>query len=297
MMRLEAKPLTESWHLWLKKQSKAFLHATSRKPKISVVLIGSDPASLIYTQSKTKKAAELGFDGDLIRFPANADPHEVFLCIENLNQDPLVDGILIQRPLPPQFSEADVLLWVDPQKDVDAFHPENVGKLSLGLDCLKPCTPSGCMVLLDHYGVSLTGKTVGVVGRSSIVGKPMAQLALSQDATVILMHSRTRDLPARLNECDVIVSAVGKPGLIRSSWLRAGSVVVDVGINRLSDGRIVGDVTYDSPESHLSGATPVPGGVGPMTITLLLTNTLISAQFREKLRSTLDTPIRSVIDP
>lgn len=280
---------------FLQKEGETFFKNTGRKPKVVVVYVGDDPASAIYTGSKVKKAQAIGFVSELLRFPKNADPHEVFMSIESLNADPSVDGILIQRPLPPQFQEAALVSWIDPSKDVDAFHPENVGKLYLGLPGLKPCTPCGSLALLDAFGFSVKGLTVGVIGRSAIVGKPLAALCVQQDATVVQMHSKTRDLRELAAQCDVVFSAVGKPGLLKTSSLKKGAIAVDIGIHRLPDGKITGDIEHDAPDTHLQALTPVPGGVGPMTITLLLTNTLLSAQSSAKLARSLDTPIRAMV--
>jgi len=202
--------------------------------------------------------------------------------VEKLNQDPTVDGILIQRPLPSTYREEDILLWVTPEKDVDAFHPETVGRLSLGLSTFLPCTPAGCLKLLDFYGYDLSGKIACVVGRSTIVGKPLAALLLARNATVLHCHSKTPDLASITRQADFLFVAVGKPGLIGKNHVKSGAVVVDVGIGKDANGKTVGDVDSAAIENLAAALTPVPGGIGPMTILGLLENTLESAKKRAK---------------
>jgi methylenetetrahydrofolate dehydrogenase (NADP+)/methenyltetrahydrofolate cyclohydrolase len=245
-----------------------------------VVLVGDDPASVVYTRNKEKQAREVGIRGDLIRLPASTTEEELLAVIARLSADDAVDGILVQLPLPPQIDEHAVLDAIDPRKDVDGFHPMNVGLLSSGRPALVPCTPSGCMRLLRDAGVDLAGKRAVVVGRSNIVGKPMAALLLAANATVTMAHSRTRDLAAVCREADVLVVAVGRAELVRGDWVKPGAVVIDVGMNRREDGTLVGDVAYAEAAERASWITPVPGGVGPMTIACLLANTVRAAEAR-----------------
>jgi methylenetetrahydrofolate dehydrogenase (NADP+)/methenyltetrahydrofolate cyclohydrolase len=251
-----------------------------RAPGLDVVLVGEDPASVVYTRNKEKAAAEVGMRGRLHRLPATATEGEVLELVRSLSADPEVDGILVQLPLPKHVSEEKVLLAIDPAKDVDGFHPYNVGLLALGKASLVPCTPRGCMRLLREAGVALAGARAVVVGRSHIVGKPVAQLLLAEHATVTIAHSRTRELEAVCREADVLVAAVGRPGLVGREHVKPGAVVIDVGINRTADGKLVGDVDFAAASEQASWITPVPGGVGPMTIACLLENTLVAARAR-----------------
>jgi methylenetetrahydrofolate dehydrogenase (NADP+)/methenyltetrahydrofolate cyclohydrolase len=245
-----------------------------------VVLVGEDPASVIYTRRKGEAAAKVGMEHDTIKLPVTATPQEVKAVIDRLNADRAVDGILIQRPLPKGFKEEEVLYWVAPEKDVDAFHPIDTGRLVLGLPAFAPCTPAGVMELLKHYQINPSGKIACIIGRSSIVGKPMAALLLQANATVLQCHSKTPDLAAMSRQADIVVAAIGKAEAIRAEHIREGAVVIDVGINRLESGKIVGDVAYEEVCKKASAITPVPGGVGPMTIAILLQNTVWAAEQR-----------------
>lgn len=280
MITLSSKPVVEKVHAQVRERALAVSRKLGRKPKLAVVLVGEDPASVIYTTNKGKAAVAVGMDHDTVKLPASSTPAQVKAAVDRLNNDPTVDGILIQRPLPKGFREEDVVYWVHPAKDVDAFHPETTGRLSLGLPCFKPCTPGGVMTLLSHYGLSPAGKVACVIGRSSIVGKPMAALLLQADATVIQAHSKTPDLKALARQSDLLVVAAGKPGLIGKDYVREGAIVVDVGIHRNAEGKVVGDVLFDQVALRASAITPVPGGVGPMTIATLLENTVWSAEAR-----------------
>ncbi len=277
MKRLAALPYREKRIEELRTEVAGCTARLGRAPKLRVVMVGDHPASALYVANKEKLALEIGMDAKTVKFPSNVTPDEVAMAIRKLNEDPTVDGILIQRPLPKNFREEDVLLWVSPEKDVDAFHPETVGRMALGLPGFLPCTPAGCLKLLDFYGYSLAGKVTCVVGRSSIVGKPLAQLLIQRDATVIHCHSHTVDLPSLTRQADFLFVAVGKPGLIRAEHLKPGAVVIDVGIGKNAEGKTVGDVDFESAASVASAITPVPGGIGPMTILGLLENTLESA--------------------
>ena len=256
----------------------AFAAEHGRPPGLAVVLVGEDPASVVYTRNKEKAAKEAGIAGTLLRLPAETSEAELLRVIRGLNDDRAVDGILVQLPLPKTIRETAVLDAIDPRKDVDGFHPVNVGYLVSGRPALAPCTPMGCMRLLREAGVALAGARAVVVGRSNIVGKPMAHLLLAENATVTIAHSKTRDLGARCREADVLIAAVGRAELVRGDWIKEGAVVIDVGINRTADGKLVGDVAFSEVIARASWATPVPGGVGPMTIACLLGNTLRAAR-------------------
>jgi methylenetetrahydrofolate dehydrogenase (NADP+)/methenyltetrahydrofolate cyclohydrolase len=252
----------------------------SFKPGLRVVRVGDDPASGVYVRNKDRAAAEAGFDSATIHLPENT-PEAVLLAeIARLNAEPAVDGILVQLPLPAHIRAEAAIAAVDPAKDVDGFHPLNAGRLAAGEPGLVPCTPRGVMHLLRESGVMLAGARALVLGRSQIVGRPMAQLLLSADCTVTIAHSRTRDLPAECRRAEILVAAAGRPEMVRGDWIAPGAVVIDVGINRLPDGRLVGDVAYAEALGHAGAITPVPGGVGPMTIACLLENTLQAALAR-----------------
>lgn len=284
---LDGKKLAEEVRAEVKKGVDAFIAKHGRAPGLSVILVGEDPASQVYTRNKEKMAKEVGMNGALHRLPAETTESELLAWIDKLNRDDAVDGILVQLPLPKQIDSEKVLDAVDPGKDVDGFHPVNVGKLASGRASLVACTPRGCMKLIELSGVKLEGARAVVVGRSNIVGKPVAQLLLAKNATVTIAHSRTRDLPAVCREADVLVAAVGKAEMIRGDFVKPGAVVIDVGINRVDapelgagKTRLVGDVAYAEAEKVAGAITPVPGGVGPLTIACLLENTLIAATAR-----------------
>lgn len=250
------------------------------RPCLAVVLVGDDPGSQVYVRSKERRAAEVGIDARDHRLPATTTTDELLALVAALNADPEVDGILVQLPLPPQCDTQRILLAVDPCKDVDGFHPDNLGRLMLGQPRFVACTPQGCMLLLADAGVALAGLRALVIGRSAIVGKPMVQLLVQADATVTAAHSRTRDLADEVARADVVVAAIGRPELIRGAWIKPGALVIDVGMNRLADGRLVGDVEFAAAEARAGAITPVPGGVGPMTIACLLNNVVIAAERR-----------------
>ena len=250
-------------------------------PGLAVVLVGDDPASQVYVGSKTKQAAAAGLKHFDHRLPATASTSELIALVEQLNARTDVHGILVQLPLPAGVDSAAVLAAIDPAKDVDGFHAVNAGRLALGQDATVPCTPLGCLILIREVTKELAGKRAVVVGRSNIVGKPMAQLLLQNDCTVTIAHSRTRDLPQLCREAEILVAAIGRPKAIAGDWIRPGAVVIDVGINRVAgpDGKnkLVGDVDFEAALSHAGAITPVPGGVGPMTIACLLMNTVNAA--------------------
>ena len=251
-------------------------------PGLAVVLIGEDPASSVYVRTKDRAARQAGIDARTIRLPAETSQAELLARIQELNDDPAIDGILVQLPLPrhPGLQAIDqqaVLQAIDPAKDVDGFHPVNVGHLADGRPSLVPCTPLGVMKLLHANGIPISGARALVLGRSSIVGRPMASLLLAADATVTIAHSRTRDLPAECRRADIVVAAIGKPEMVQGDWIKPQATIIDVGINRLPDGRLVGDVAFEACAAVADAITPVPGGVGPMTVACLLENTLTAA--------------------
>ena len=247
------------------------------QPGLVVVLVGDDPASAVYVRNKDRAAAEAGLHARTIRLPASTGQAELLDVIGRLNADDAVDGILVQLPLPPEREPRAVIEAIDPAKDVDGFHPLNVGRLQDGLDVLAPCTPTGVMRLLSAAEVPTRGARALVLGRSAIVGKPMAALLLAADATVTIAHSRTADLAGECRRADIVVAAVGRPEMVRGGWVQPGATVIDVGINRGADGKLVGDCAYAECAAVAGAITPVPGGVGPMTIACLLENTLTAA--------------------
>ncbi|MCA3420583.1 MAG: bifunctional methylenetetrahydrofolate dehydrogenase/methenyltetrahydrofolate cyclohydrolase FolD [Roseomonas sp.] len=252
----------------------------SFKPGLRVVRVGDDPASGVYVRNKDRAAAEAGFDSATLHLPESISEAALLAEIARLNADPAVDGILVQLPLPGHIRAEAAIAAVDPAKDVDGFHPLNAGRLAAGEPGLVPCTPRGVMHLLAESGVALRGARALVLGRSQIVGRPMAQLLLGADCTVTIAHSRTRDLPAECRRAEILVAAAGRAEMVRGDWIAPGAVVIDVGINRLPDGKLVGDVAYAEALGHAGAITPVPGGVGPMTIACLLENTLEAALAR-----------------
>jgi methylenetetrahydrofolate dehydrogenase (NADP+)/methenyltetrahydrofolate cyclohydrolase len=257
-----------------------FREATGRAPGLAVVLVGDDPASGVYVRSKGKATREAGMESFEHLLPASTEQDELVALIDRLNADPAVDGILVQLPLPPQIDERVVITRVSPDKDVDGFHPVNAGRLAIGLHGFVPCTPLGCLKLLKDELGDLAGKEAVVIGRSNIVGKPMALLLLRVSCTVTVAHSRTHDLPAVVRRADIVVAAVGRPQMVKGDWLKPGATVIDVGINR-TDAGLVGDVDSTSAAEVARAITPVPGGVGPMTIACLIRNTFVSAARRE----------------
>ena len=263
----------------------AFATSAGRKPGLAVVLVGEDPASQIYVRSKGKATIEAGMESFEHRLPDTTTQEELVALVRRLNEDERVDGILVQLPLPKGVDDKAVIETIDPAKDVDGFHVVNAGRLAVGEEGLVPCTPLGCLMLLKDRLGSLSGLNAVVIGRSNIVGKPMAQLLLRESCTVTVAHSRTRDLPELVRRADILVAAVGQPEMVKADWLKPGAVVIDVGMNRLpgaGDGksRLVGDVDYAGASEVAAAVTPVPGGVGPMTIAVLLRNTLVAASAR-----------------
>ena len=261
-----------------------FASQQGRPPGLAVVLVGEHPPSAAYVRSKAKATREAGMESFEHKLPADVSQGQLMALVDELNADPAVDGILVQLPLPRHIDEPSVILRIDPDKDVDGFHPMNAGRLAVGLEALVPCTPLGCLILLQHELGDLTGLDAIVVGRSNIVGKPMAQLLIQASCTVTVAHSRTRDLAAAVRRSDIVVAAVGRPELIRGEWLKPGATVIDVGQERVEqpDGtrKLLGDVAFDEALKVAGAITPVPGGVGPMTIACLLRNTVVAAHRR-----------------
>jgi methylenetetrahydrofolate dehydrogenase (NADP+)/methenyltetrahydrofolate cyclohydrolase len=266
-----------------------FVARIGRKPGLATVLVGEDPARAVYVRSKGRATAEAGMESFSHNLPADTPEATLLALVETLNNDDRVDGILVQLPLPAQINSNRVLAAIDPAKDVDGFHVINAGRLAVGLDAMVPCTPLGCLYLLKQVLGDLSGKDAVVIGRSNIVGKPMAMLLLGESCTVTIAHSRTRDLPEVVRRADIVVAAVGRPEMVRGDWIKPGATVIDVGINRLppaepdAKGRLVGDVAFDEALGVAGAITPVPGGVGPMTIAMLMRNTLVAAHRRSGL--------------
>ncbi len=270
-----------------------FTEAVGRGPGLAVVLVGEDPASSVYVRSKGRATRATGMESIEHRLPATATEAELLALVAQLNDDAAIDGILVQLPLPPQIDEQAVIAAIDPAKDVDGFHVVNAGLLAVGRPALVPCTPLGCLMLLKNELGELDGLDAVVVGRSNIVGKPMAQLLLAENCTVTMAHSRTRNLSEVVRRADIVVAAVGRPQMIKGAWLKEGATVIDVGINRVPGAeegktRLIGDVDFSEAMAHVGAITPVPGGVGPMTIAVLLRNTLVAACARRGIAVPVD---------
>ncbi|MCB9644291.1 MAG: bifunctional methylenetetrahydrofolate dehydrogenase/methenyltetrahydrofolate cyclohydrolase FolD [Myxococcales bacterium] len=274
---LDGKALAKQVRSQLKQEVDALVEKGCT-PGLDVILVGEDPASQIYVRNKHLACEKVGIRSRIHKLPADTPQQQLEDLLQSLNQDPQVHGILLQLPLPKGLDADAALLKIDPTKDVDGLHPDNLGLLAAGRPGLRPCTPQGCIALLDSISYDLKGKHAVVLGRSILVGKPVALLLLERHATVTICHSRTQDLPAVVRQADVLIAAVGQPHLVKADWLKPGAVVVDVGTNRLDDGRLVGDVDFEAAQSVVSAISPVPGGVGPMTITMLLVNTVAAAK-------------------
>ncbi len=278
---IDGKAVSAAIRQQLKQEIAQRVAAGRRAPGLAVILVGSDPASQVYVRSKRRGCEELGvvsFSDDL---PADTTQEALLARIAELNADPNVDGILVQLPLPAHIDPEAVIEAIDPAKDVDGFHPYNMGRLVQRIPKLRPCTPYGVIHLLQRTGVELAGKEAVVVGASNIVGRPMTLELMLAGCTTTTCHSRTRDLPGHVGRAEILVVGVGKPEMVKGAWVREGAVVIDVGMNRLDDGRLVGDVEFDAARERASWITPVPGGVGPMTIATLLQNTLEAQKLRE----------------
>lgn len=258
----------------------AELKAAGVLPRLAVIIVGSDPASEVYVRNKQRTCEELGIRSDHIALPAETTKEELLACIEELNVDPEVHGILVQLPLPTQIAEdeEEILSHIDPCKDVDGFHPVNVGHLVLGAPGLRPCTPAGCIRMLDYAGIPIEGAHAVIIGRSNIVGKPMAHLLLERNATVTICHSRTQNLAAIARTADILVAAVGRPHFVTADMVKEGATVIDVGINRIAPKKLVGDVDFDAAAAVAGAITPVPGGVGLLTVAMLMENVVQAAK-------------------
>ena len=256
------------------------LKAAGVLPRLAVIIVGSDPASEVYVRNKQRTCEELGIRSDHIALPAETTKEELLACIEELNVDPEVHGILVQLPLPAQIAEdeEEILSHIDPRKDVDGFHPVNVGHLVLGAPGLRPCTPAGCIRMLDYAGIPIEGAHAVIIGRSNIVGKPMAHLLLERNATVTICHSRTQNLAAIARTADILVAAVGRPRFVTADMVKEGATVIDVGINRIAPKQLVGDVDFDAAAAVAGAITPVPGGVGLLTVAMLMENVVQAAK-------------------
>ena len=258
----------------------AEMKAAGVLPRLAVIIVGSDPASEVYVRNKQRTCEELGIRSDHIALPAETTKEELLACIEELNVDPEVHGILVQLPLPAQIAEdeEEILSHIDPRKDVDGFHPVNVGHLVLGAPGLRPCTPAGCIRMLDYAGIPIEGAHAVIIGRSNIVGKPMAHLLLERNATVTICHSRTQNLAAIARTADILVAAVGRPRFVTADMVKEGATVIDVGINRIAPKKLVGDVDFDAAAAVAGAITPVPGGVGLLTVAMLMENVVQAAK-------------------
>ena len=279
---IDGKLVSASLRTKIKEQVASFKLENGVAPGLAVIIVGENPASLVYVRNKRRACDEVGITSYEITMPEDTTEEALLSKIRELNNDPLVNGILVQLPLPKHISEEKVINAILPEKDVDAFHPSNVGKILIGNYSLLPCTPAGVMSLLDYYKIDISGKKCVVLGRSNIVGKPMAHLLLERNGTVTVCHSRTADLTEEIKAADILVVAIGRPEFVKGDMIKPGAVVIDVGINRGADGKLCGDVEFESASKVASFITPVPGGVGPMTITTLLKNTLTAAKMQIK---------------
>lgn len=284
--RIDGKASAESLTTRITDETATLKREHGITPGLTVVIVGEDPASQVYVRNKGRKAEACGFRSNTHKLPADVSQNELLALIDSLNADESVHGILVQLPLPDHLDEERITQAISPAKDVDGFHFINIGKLTAGhtADAFVPCTPAGCMLMIeDVLGKDLSGKSAVVIGRSNIVGKPMGALLLAANATVTICHSRTADLPGVVRRADIVIAAVGRANMVLGDWIKPGAVVIDVGINRVEangESRLTGDVDYDSAALHASAITPVPGGVGPMTIAMLMSNTLRAAKLR-----------------
>lgn len=278
MTIIDGKAISAVIRLELAKRTEELKKARGIVPGLAVIMVGDDPASAVYVRNKEKACAELGFHSELYRLPADSTEKDISELIDRLNGDDAIHGILLQLPLPKGINSKGLTDRILSEKDVDAFNPYNVGRISAGDYGFLPCTPAGVMELLSRSGIEIAGKRCVIIGRSNIVGKPMAMLMLNADATVTVCHSKTRDLASVCREADILISAVGKAGFVTADMVREGAVVIDVGMNRNENGKLCGDVDFAAVAPKTSYITPVPGGVGPMTITMLMRNTLYAAE-------------------
>jgi methylenetetrahydrofolate dehydrogenase (NADP+)/methenyltetrahydrofolate cyclohydrolase len=277
---IDGKAIAEAVRAEVKTRAEAFVAKSGRAPGLDVILVGDDPASHVYVRNKETAAAKAGLRGAVHRMPADTSQSTLLAKVRELNAAHEVDGILVQLPVPKHIDPLAVVDALDPGKDVDGLTPHNAGLLWVGRRGLRPCTPAGSIRLLDEIGAKLEGARAIVIGRSNLVGKPIAAMLLERNATVVLAHSKTADLAARVREADIVIAAVGKAEMVRGDWIKDGAIVIDVGINRGADGKLVGDVQFAAAAERASAITPVPGGVGPMTIAMLLSNTVDAAEAR-----------------
>ncbi len=278
---IDGKRIAEEFRREVRVGTDALERSLGRRPGLAVVMVGDNAASAVYVRNKRRACAETGIVSAAHDLPASTSEAELLALIDRLNADAAIDGILVQLPLPSHVASVAVLERIDPAKDVDGFHPYNVGRLVQRMPIQRPCTPYGIMLMLEREGLEVRGKNAVIVGQSNIVGRPMALELLMKAATITVCHSQTRDLQRQVGEAEILVAAIGKPEFVPGAWIRPGSVVIDVGINRLPDGKLVGDVQYREAAKRAGWITPVPGGVGPMTIAALMKNTLESAQRRK----------------
>ena len=278
---INGKEISASIRAELKQQTEEFLQRHGFRPGLAVIIVGENPASMVYVRNKHRACQEIGFYSEVWELPAQTTQEELNQLVDRLNQDPAIHGILCQLPLPSHLNENEVILRIDPNKDVDAFHPVNVGRIMIGDYSFLPCTPAGVMALLKRSGIEIAGKECVVVGRSNIVGKPQAMLLLHDHGTVTLCHSRTKNLAEVCRRADILVAAIGKADFFTGDMIKEGAVVIDVGMNRREDGKLTGDVNFEQVAPIASAITPVPGGVGPMTITMLMQNTLTAAGWKK----------------
>ena len=281
MQLIDGKSLAQHTQAQVAKEVEVLKQTRNIVPGLAVILVGDDPASHAYVKMKAKACEKVGFYAITHSMPETISQEEIIATIEMINDNPRIDGILVQLPLPSHIDADKIIEVIDPKKDVDGFHPYNVGRLVTKLDCFVPCTPLGVMKMFEKYEIDLQGKDVCIVGASNIVGKPMASLLLNADATVTITHIHTQDLAAHTRSADIVIVGVGKPNLITQEMVKKGAIVIDIGINRLDDGRLVGDVDFEAVKEQCSFITPVPGGAGPMTIAMLLENTLKAARERD----------------
>lgn len=280
---IDGKSISAEIRAEIKEETLNFENKYGYRPGLAVIIVGEDPASQVYVRNKRRACEEVGFYSEAYELPATTTQEELNALVDKLNANDKIHGILCQLPLPKHLDENEVILRIDPKKDVDAFHPTNVGRIMIGDYSFLPCTPAGVMALLERSGIEISGKECVVVGRSNIVGKPQAMLLLHANGTVTVCHSRTKDLAAVCRRADILVAAIGKADFFTADMIKDGAVVIDVGMNRRADGKLTGDVDFESVAPKASYITPVPGGVGPMTITMLMQNTLTAAkQFAEK---------------
>ena len=279
---LDGKAISAELRTQVKDRVDARLQAGRRAPGLVVVLVGDNPASQVYVRNKQNACQQVGFKSELLRLPAGTSQEELLAVVDELNARDDVDGILVQLPLPEQIDEDTVTERISPHKDVDGFHPYNIGRLVLRQPLLRPCTPKGVMTMLAHTGIDLVGKDAVIIGQSNIVGRPMFLELLMARCTVTVCHSKTKDLAGKVRGADIVVAAVGVPRFVKADWVKPGAIVIDVGINRLEDGSLCGDVDTDAVGEVASWITPVPGGVGPMTVATLLENTLLAADLRDR---------------